>query len=126
MLGVGLATRLPGSHHREMRARSVVLHPLRDSESGQSLVEYVLIVAGVALACMAATLFLSGRINGLFSSIGNDPGIFSPPSVQSPVPTTPELAVPDTVEDCLNGGWQNYPQFDDEIACVEFVNNGAP
>jgi len=90
------------------------------------MVEYALIVSSIALACVAATIFLSGRINGLFGSIGSSPGIFNPPSVQSPPPTMPEPAVPITVDDCLHGGWKNYPQFDDEPGCIQFVNNGTP
>ena len=34
----------------------------RDKESGQTLVEYALIISLIALACVAALGFLSGRI----------------------------------------------------------------
>ena len=43
----------------------------RDEESGQTLVEYALIISLIALACVAALGFLSGRIQGLFSDAGN-------------------------------------------------------
>ena len=43
----------------------------RDKESGQTLVEYALIIALVALAAIAALGFLSGKINTLFSKAGN-------------------------------------------------------
>jgi pilus assembly protein Flp/PilA len=43
----------------------------RDRESGQTLVEYALIIALIALAAIVALGFLSGRINNLFSRAGN-------------------------------------------------------
>ena len=39
----------------------------RDEESGQTLVEYALIISLVALACIPALGFLSGKIQALFS-----------------------------------------------------------
>ena len=44
---------------------------LRDEEQGQTLVEYALIISLVALACIAALVFLSGKIQALFSDAGN-------------------------------------------------------
>jgi Flp pilus assembly pilin Flp len=43
----------------------------RERESGQTLVEYSLIIALVSLAAILALGFLSGRINSLFSRTGN-------------------------------------------------------
>jgi Flp pilus assembly pilin Flp len=43
----------------------------RDKESGQTLVEYALIIALVSLAAIVALGFLSGRINNIFSRAGN-------------------------------------------------------
>ena len=43
----------------------------RDEESGQTLVEYGLIIALIALACVAALGFLSGKIQNLFSKTGS-------------------------------------------------------
>ncbi len=43
----------------------------RDEESGQTLVEYGLIIAIVALGSVLALGFLSGRIQNLFSKTGN-------------------------------------------------------
>jgi Flp pilus assembly pilin Flp len=43
----------------------------RDKESGQTLVEYALIIALVSLAAIVALGFLSGKINNLFSRAGN-------------------------------------------------------
>ena len=44
---------------------------IRDEESGQTLVEYGLIIAIVALGCVLALGFLSGKIQDLFSKTGN-------------------------------------------------------
>ena len=43
----------------------------RDEETGQTLVEYALIIALVAIAAIAALGFLSGEIQGLFSDAGS-------------------------------------------------------
>jgi pilus assembly protein Flp/PilA len=43
----------------------------RDEESGQTLVEYALIIALVGIAAIVALTFLSGRINNLFNKTGN-------------------------------------------------------
>jgi Flp pilus assembly pilin Flp len=43
----------------------------RDEETGQTLVEYVLIISLVALAALAALGFLSGKIQGMFSNAGS-------------------------------------------------------
>jgi len=40
-------------------------------EEGQALVEYALIISLIAVAALFALGFLSGKINGLFTSIGN-------------------------------------------------------
>jgi Flp pilus assembly pilin Flp len=43
----------------------------RNDQSGQTLVEYVLIVSLIALAAIAALGFLSGKIQAQFSNAGN-------------------------------------------------------
>ena len=40
-------------------------------EEGQALVEYALIISLIAVAAIFALGFLSGKINGIFTSIGN-------------------------------------------------------
>jgi pilus assembly protein Flp/PilA len=40
-------------------------------DSGQGLAEYGLILGLVAILCIAAVLFLSGRIQGILSSLGS-------------------------------------------------------
>ncbi len=49
-------------------------YSFREEESGQTLVEYALIIALVAVACIAALGFLSGKIQALFSKAGNSLG----------------------------------------------------
>ena len=97
---------------------------LHRSQSGQSLVEYVLLIGAVAMVCLASVAFLSGSIDDLFGSISSSPGVFNPPSAPTPVPPEAELAVPSSVDDCLEGGWQDYPQFGDEAACIAFIEDG--
>jgi len=40
-------------------------------EEGQTLVEYALILFLIAVAAIVALTFLSGKVTGIFSSIGN-------------------------------------------------------
>jgi pilus assembly protein Flp/PilA len=40
-------------------------------EQGQGLAEYGLILGLIAVLCIAAVLFLSGKIQSLLSSVGN-------------------------------------------------------
>jgi pilus assembly protein Flp/PilA len=44
---------------------------LREREEGQTLVEYALIISLIALACIAALIFLGDKIRQLFSDAGN-------------------------------------------------------
>ena len=44
---------------------------MRD-EHGQGLVEYSLIIAVIALAVIAAMIFLQGQLQTIFSNIGNN------------------------------------------------------
>ena len=52
------------------------------SESGQTQAEYVLVVAGIAIACIAAALILGAVLNGRFDSsakpFGPGTGTFHP------------------------------------------------
>jgi pilus assembly protein Flp/PilA len=44
---------------------------LRDDD-GQGLVEYALIIAVIAIAVIVSMIFLRGRIQNIFSNIGNN------------------------------------------------------
>ena len=46
-------------------------YQVRHNEEGQTLVEYGLIIAIIALGAVLALTFLSGKINDLFSKTGN-------------------------------------------------------
>jgi Flp pilus assembly pilin Flp len=59
-----------------VRAQSAT-YDLRNRESGQTMTEYAIIIAAVAVLLIVALLFLSGRIGELFSDTGN--------SVQNPL-----------------------------------------
>ena len=43
----------------------------RRDEEGQGLAEYALILALIAIVCIAALIFLGGQISTAMSSIGN-------------------------------------------------------
>jgi pilus assembly protein Flp/PilA len=45
--------------------------PSIEREEGQTLAEYALILALIAILVIGAVLFLSGQISGIFSTIGN-------------------------------------------------------
>jgi Flp pilus assembly pilin Flp len=44
---------------------------LRNREDGQTITEYALIIASIAILLIIAMLFLSGKIDDLFSSTGS-------------------------------------------------------
>ena len=87
------------------------------SESGQAISEYVMILAVIALGCMVAVLFFSGSVKGLFGSTTRP---------MNSAPLQPPDPVPTSVEDCKNGGWTNFPQFQSEAECIDFVNSLGP
>ena len=45
-----------------------------EEEEGASLVEYALLVALIAIFCIAALKFLAGEVASTFSNIGNELG----------------------------------------------------
>lgn len=51
---------------------------LRDREDGQTITEYALIIASIAILLIVAMLFLAGKIDDLFSETGT--------SVETPGP----------------------------------------
>jgi len=107
---------------REEAYLGVVVGELRRAESGQAVVDYTLIVAGVAVVCALAILFLSGGIAGWFDSTGTQIQQQQPAPLEPPVSSAP--VEPTSLADCENEGWRNYPQlkFEDEADCVDYVN----
>jgi Flp pilus assembly pilin Flp len=89
--------------------------------AGQTLAEYAVIVAAIAVACTIAVVFLVAGIRGRFDSTDQPPP-------QSPFvpPVSPPLAYPATLEDCENGGWKNYVQFRSEDDCKRYVEEHTP
>jgi Flp pilus assembly pilin Flp len=47
------------------------IYGLRNREDGQTMTEYAIIIAAVAVLLIVALLFLSGRIGDLFSDTGS-------------------------------------------------------
>ena len=94
---------------------------LRRAESGQAVVDYTLIVAGIAVVCAFAILFLSRGITGRFDSAGTQ--------IQQ-APTEPRvsstLTWPTARADCEDGGWKSFPQFHDEAECKTYVDGLTP
>jgi len=87
------------------------------SESGQAISEYAMILAVIALGCLVAVLFFSGGVKHLLGSTTRP---------MNSAPLQPPDPVPTSVEDCQNGGWRDFPQFQSEAECIDFVNSGGP
>ncbi len=47
------------------------LRSILNDESGQGLAEYGLILGLVAVLCITAVVFLSGKVQGLLSNVGS-------------------------------------------------------
>lgn len=94
-----------------------------ERESGQAYGEYALILGGIAVVGAFVLLFLAGAIGGIFNSSG-DPqqpgGTFTPPIPRS------DLTWPTKIEDCQDGGWRNYAQFQNEEECNEYIESLPP
>ena len=79
-------------------------------------------MAAIAIGLIAALVFLGVGVRGLFESTA-EPVQQAP--FQPPVPSS-ELTWPTSLADCEDGGWRNYPQFDDKADCVEYVEDLTP
>jgi Flp pilus assembly pilin Flp len=53
-----------------VRVQSTI-EALRNREEGQTITEYALIIASIAILLIVAMLFLAGKIDDLFSSTGS-------------------------------------------------------
>ena len=97
----------------------------RQSESGQTMAEYAVVVAGIAAVCALAALYLSGAIGGHVRATAEVAGqphvaLFEPPA------TLPVLTWPTTLGECANGGWRSFAQFDTEAECNDYVSGLTP
>lgn len=92
-----------------------------ESEAGQTLSEYTVVIAAIAVVCVAAVVVLAAAIGGRFDSpdgpAGGSP--FTPPAPQ-------HLAYPTTLDDCEHGRWKNYAQFESEEECKTYVEQHTP
>jgi Flp pilus assembly pilin Flp len=95
----------------------------RNPEAGQALAEYAIIVAGIAVGCLFALLILRSGIDAVFGSTANPT---QPTPVPAPRTTTPALTYPTTIEECEDGGWANFPDFESEAECKEYVESLTP
>jgi hypothetical protein len=89
--------------------------------SGQTLAEYAVIIAAIAVTCLIAVLFLVAATRGRFDSTDQ-------PYPQAPFvpPPSPTLSYPTKLEDCEHGGWKNYAQFRNEAECKKYVEEHTP
>jgi Flp pilus assembly pilin Flp len=85
------------------------------SASGQTEAEFALVVAGIAVACIVAVLFLGGAVGGLWdrSTKPVAPSTFDPPNAS--------VTEPMSMQDCEGDGWRSFPQFATQQACFDFV-----
>ena len=91
------------------------------SESGQTIGEYAVVIAGIAVVCLVAALFVGSVIANRVRE-GKPP---APMEQFEPPRASPQLVWPKKLEDCENGGWQNYVQFENESQCKDYVRDIA-
>ncbi len=79
-------------------------------------------MAGIAVACIVAVLFLGGAVGGLWdrSTKPVTPSTFNPPD------DPPVVVEPLSPEDCEGDGWTNFPQFATQQDCFDFVAGLEP
>ena len=89
-------------------------------ESGQAIGEYAVVVAGIAVVCLVAALFVGSIVANRFRDAPSEPRT----SLTPPRPS-PQLAWPRKLEDCEDGGWRNYVQFENERQCKDYIRDEA-
>jgi Flp pilus assembly pilin Flp len=100
-------------------------------ESGQSTAEYALIVAGIAVVCALAALFIGATITAGIEAPAKpvQQAPFQPPTPAPPTPAhptpAPDLVWPTKLEECEDDGWRDFVQFEDEDECKEYVTHRA-
>lgn len=91
------------------------------SESGQTIGEYAVVIAGITVVCLVAALFL-GAVIGNRVREGKPP---APVEAFEPPTTSPQLVWPTKLEDCESDGWRNYAQFQNQRECTDYVRGIA-
>jgi hypothetical protein len=90
-------------------------------ESGQASAEYVLVTAGVAVACIAVLILVFKPFDGIFS----DPSVNIPSGTYTPPVAGGSGDAPTSLADCANQGWRKY-HFANQQDCDDFVNKVFP
>ena len=88
------------------------------------MAEYAVILAGIAVLCLLAVVFLAAGIRGRFESTQTPTpaGPLEPPSTG----TVPQQTYPTTIAECEHEGWRNFPQFRNEAECTRYVESLTP
>ena len=89
-------------------------------ESGQAIGEYAVVIAGIAVVCLVAALFVGSIVANRIRDAPSQPH-----TSLEPPRTSPQLVWPRRLEDCENGGWRNYVQFENERQCKDYVRDMA-
>ena len=89
-------------------------------ESGQTIGEYAVVIAGIAVVCLVAALFVGSIVANRIRDAPSQPH-----TSLEPPRTSPQLVWPRRLEECENGGWRNYVQFENERQCKDYVRDTA-
>jgi Flp pilus assembly pilin Flp len=113
---------LPSTPHTAPSPNTAL--PPRLAHAGQGLVEYALLLALFAILLIPALVFLQDKQSALFERAGN---ALDGPVIGPVAPgTSPDENVPDTADDCKNGGWQTFNPpggaFTSQGDCVSWAN----
>jgi hypothetical protein len=82
--------------------------------------EYAVVIAGIAVVCLVAALFVGSIVANRFRDAPSEPR-----TSLEPPRNVPKLVWPRNLEDCENGGWHNYVQFENERQCKDYVRDMA-
>ena len=107
-------------HLRSSERRAGRGHETPAGDSGQTLAEYSVLVAAIAVGCVLAVVFVAAVVGGLFGRSDGSPA----PGPLVP-PRTSQLVYPTTLEECEHGRWRNYAQFASEEECRRYVESLA-
>jgi hypothetical protein len=100
----------------------VKMRPKRgDSERGQVLGEYAIVIGLIAFVCAVALLYFGVVLRNDYQS-GREQIQQAP--YERPIRPTPSApqSWPTTLADCEDGAWKDFPQFKNEAECAEYVN----
>ncbi len=91
------------------------------SEYGQTAATYALILGGIALVVIVGVLAFGDTLGGLLDSNGQQLRDAGTPS-QPAGPAEP-IDFPTTLAECLDPGWDTFPQFESKQECEEYVES---